>query len=98
MVKRMTAVGAFIVVAIGCGPAPTPLADTTAEAGAHGDPMGIRPFEINVPESVLADLETRLARTRFPDEIEGSGWDYGTDVAYLKELVAYWREEFDWRE
>jgi pimeloyl-ACP methyl ester carboxylesterase len=50
-----------------------------------------------VPEAVLTDLKDRLARTRFPSEIEGSGWDYGTNLAYLKELVTYWRTSFDWR-
>ncbi len=33
----------------------------------------------------------------FPSEIEGSGWDYGTNLAYLRELVTYWRTTFDWR-
>lgn len=59
--------------------------------------MTIRPFEIQVPEAVLIDLEQRLADTRWPDELPGAGWDYGTNLAYLKQLVAYWRERFDWR-
>jgi len=46
---------------------------------------------------VLADLRQRLARTRFPGEISGSSWDYGTNLAYLKDLVAYWRDKYDWR-
>jgi microsomal epoxide hydrolase len=50
-----------------------------------------------VPDAVLKDLKDRLARTRFPDEIEGSGWDYGTNLSYLRELVTYWRTTFDWR-
>lgn len=57
----------------------------------------IRPFTISVPDSAIADLQQRLAATRFPDQISGTGWDYGTDTAYLKELVEYWREDFDWR-
>src|SRR6058998_3742035 len=59
--------------------------------------MHVEPFRIAVPDAVLADLRERLARTRFPDEIPASGWTYGTDLAYLRELVAYWRERFDWR-
>jgi len=55
------------------------------------------PFTIRVPDAVLSDLRARLARTRFPDEISGAAWDYGTNLAYLKELVTYWRERFDWR-
>jgi len=58
----------------------------------------IRPFTIAVPDSAIADLQQRLAATRFPDQIPGTGWDYGTDTAYLKELVEYWREDFDWRD
>jgi pimeloyl-ACP methyl ester carboxylesterase len=55
------------------------------------------PFKINVQDSALADLKDRLARTRFPGEIPNSDWDYGTNLAYLKELVTYWRDKFDWR-
>ena len=49
-------------------------------------------FEIKVPDSVLEDLQQRLSRTRFPDQLEGAGWDYGTELSYLRELVAYWRD------
>jgi microsomal epoxide hydrolase len=54
-------------------------------------------MRIEVPEEVLEDLRRRLAASRFPDQIPGSGWDYGTDSAYLRELCAYWRDKFDWR-
>ena len=57
----------------------------------------VRPFKIHVDDAVLADLKQRLARTRFPGEIDGSSWDYGTNLAYLKDLVAYWRDKYDWR-
>jgi pimeloyl-ACP methyl ester carboxylesterase len=46
---------------------------------------------------VLDDLRQRLARARLPDEVEGAGWDYGFPVAYLRELVDSWRDEYDWR-
>ncbi len=59
--------------------------------------MKIEPFQIRVPDAVLEDLKRRLGRTRWPDEIPGSGWGYGTDLAYVKELVDYWRTDFDWR-
>ncbi len=58
----------------------------------------ITPFRINVPEATLRDLKERLAKTRFPSEVEQSGWDYGTNLAYLRELVTYWRTTFNWRE
>jgi microsomal epoxide hydrolase len=59
--------------------------------------MRIDPFRIAVPDSVLTDLRERLARTRFPDEMPGSGWGYGSELAYVRELVAYWRARYDWR-
>lgn len=72
-----------------------PLPNAAARASAGSD--AIVPFKIQVPDETLRDLKARLARTRFPDEIPGTGWDYGTDLAYLKSLVAYWRDRFDWR-
>ena len=54
-------------------------------------------FTIHVEDSVLSDLEGRLERTRLPDQIPGSGWDYGSDRAYMQELLDYWRSEYDWR-
>ena len=57
----------------------------------------MQPFRIAIPEPELADLRERLARTRFPDQLPGSGWEPGTDVAYLRELCAHWRDVFDWR-
>ncbi|HVN84761.1 MAG TPA: epoxide hydrolase [Candidatus Binatia bacterium] len=59
--------------------------------------MAIEPFRINISEHVLDDLKQRLARTRFPDELNDADWSYGTDLAYLRELVEYWRARFDWR-
>ncbi len=57
----------------------------------------MKPFRIDVPEPVLADLRRRLAETRWPDAVVGAGWDYGTDLEYARELADYWRESFDWR-
>jgi len=57
----------------------------------------VSPFEIRVDDAVLDDLRRRLAHTRFPDQIEGTGWEYGVSVASLRDLVAYWRDTYDWR-
>ncbi len=59
--------------------------------------MGAKRFEIAIAESVLDDVRDRLSRTRWPDEVEGADWDYGTNLEYLKSLVGYWTDEFDWR-
>jgi len=55
------------------------------------------PFRLEVPEAALADLRERLDRTRFPDEPPLEPWSTGTSLAYLKEIVSYWRTRFDWR-
>ena len=59
--------------------------------------MAVTPFSIDVPDSVLDDLKARLERTRWPDELPGTNWDYGSNLDYVKELVEYWRTKFDWR-
>jgi pimeloyl-ACP methyl ester carboxylesterase len=88
---RLRSAIALLLALAACGgerPPPEPVG---------GDPEAIRPFTIAVPDSVLADLEARLARTRLPDAGPGRPWEYGTDRGYLEGLLAYWRDGFDWR-
>ena len=58
----------------------------------------VEPFAIQVEDSVLKDLQDRLMRTRLPDQLAAARWDYGTDLGYLREVIEYWRTEYDWRE
>lgn len=55
------------------------------------------PFAIDVDQEVLDDLFDRLTRTRFPEASPGAPWEQGTDLAYLRSLVAHWAGAFDWR-
>ena len=55
------------------------------------------PFRIAVPQEVIDDLKARLSRARFPDEAPEAPWRYGTSVGYMRDLVAYWRDGYDWR-
>lgn len=57
----------------------------------------IRPYRIRIAEEELEDLRERLGRTRWPDDLPGTGWSRGVPVAYLKELAAYWANGYDWR-
>jgi pimeloyl-ACP methyl ester carboxylesterase len=59
--------------------------------------MSIEAFTIPFSNEAVDDLRDRLARTRWPDEIPGSGWDYGVGLEYLQEVCRYWRESFDWK-
>jgi pimeloyl-ACP methyl ester carboxylesterase len=54
------------------------------------------PFTAQTDPAALEDLRARLRATRWPDAPDGVGWSLGTDVAYLRELVAYWADDFDW--
>ncbi|HZS90653.1 MAG TPA: epoxide hydrolase [Chloroflexota bacterium] len=65
--------------------------NSTATDGA------IRPFRIAIPQAELDDLRDRLARTRWPDELPGVGWEYGVALDYVKEMAEYWRSSYDWR-
>jgi microsomal epoxide hydrolase len=56
-----------------------------------------RPYRLAIPDSAIADLKERLARTRWPDEPSLEPWSTGTNLAYLRELAQYWRNGFDWR-
>src|SRR5947209_2103134 len=54
------------------------------------------PFTPQTSPSALEDLGARLRATRWPDASEDAGWWLGTGLAYLRELVGYWADEFDW--
>ena len=97
MIRGLRHAAALAVLLLGAagGTGDTAQAQRTGGSAPAGD--AVAPFKIQVPDAVLNDLKDRLGRTRFPGEIPGAAWDYGTDLAYLKELVAYWRTRFDWR-
>ncbi len=57
----------------------------------------IRPFRIAIPDAALQDLRERLRRTRLPGPVAGAGWGYGTDLAFLGQLIEHWRDRYDWR-
>jgi pimeloyl-ACP methyl ester carboxylesterase len=65
----------------------------TREKVAKGESQ---PFAIHIDHSVLADLKQRIAATRWVEEVENADWKYGSNRAYLQELLAYWQNDFDW--
>ena len=66
-------------------------------ASVQSAAAAIVPFTIRIPDDVVTDLKQRLSRARFADEFADAGWNYGTNLAYLKSLVEYWRDTYDWR-
>jgi pimeloyl-ACP methyl ester carboxylesterase len=59
-------------------------------------PAAPEPFVSRTALEAIEDLRARLRTTRWPDAPEDAGWSLGTDVDYLRELVAYWADGFDW--
>ena len=59
--------------------------------------VNAKPYKIAVDDAVLTDLKSRLALTRWPTAPEGHPWRLGTALPYMKKVVEYWRDEYDWR-
>ncbi|MFE9202420.1 epoxide hydrolase family protein [Micromonospora sp. NPDC007230] len=57
----------------------------------------MKPFRIDIPETVLDDLRRRLAATRWPDDTPDTGWQRGVPQSYLRDLVDHWLTKYDWR-
>ena len=57
----------------------------------------IRPYNISIPNSALAELKAKLSSASFPDELHDAEWEYGVPVAEMERLVSYWKDTFDWR-
>jgi len=71
---------------------------TTSDPATGPDPIdGIESFVIDIPQATLDDLNTRLDLTRWPDQLPGARWSKGVPVEYLRDLTAYWRNDYDWR-
>ena len=101
---RVVSVGVLLVAGLAAAQTvraqrgPGPVAPVGSNASPKGaDATQVVPFRIQVPSSVLTDLKQRLSRVRFADEFPDAGWDYGTNLAYLRSLVDYWRDKYDWR-
>jgi len=59
--------------------------------------MVVKPFRISVGNDVLADLKSRLQRTRWPESEPVDDWSQGTPLTWIKEICRYWAEDYDWR-
>ena len=57
----------------------------------------VRPSRIDISYRDLEDLRSRLERTRWSNELIGAGSDYGVPIAYVRRLVQYWLDGYDWR-
>lgn len=60
--------------------------------------MEIKPYTINISKEEIDNLKQRLELTRFPDELPNAEWEYGIPLDFMKEIMRYWKDEFDWYE
>ncbi|GAA0367417.1 epoxide hydrolase family protein [Bacillus horti] len=59
--------------------------------------MNIRPYTVRVDKTEIEELKKRLQNTRWPDEIEEAQWEYGIPLAFMKDMLHYWKTEFNWK-
>jgi pimeloyl-ACP methyl ester carboxylesterase len=57
----------------------------------------VQPFHLDIPQAELDDLKYRLERTRLPEPATIDGWAQGVPIDRLRDLIAYWRDGYDWR-
>ena len=57
----------------------------------------IRPFQVDVPESELAELRRRILATRYPERETVKDDTQGVQLATIQKLARYWATEYDWR-
>lgn len=57
----------------------------------------MKPFQIAIDDTALEDLKVRLADTRLPPALDGVGWNYGIEGGFLRRLISYWGQDYDWR-
>ena len=68
-----------------------------AAGAAVQDEDEIENFQVRVSDAELEDLQRRLENIRWPPDSPGEAWSYGTDRAYLQELLEHWRDRYNWR-
>jgi hypothetical protein len=68
-----------------------------AKLAGVAEATAIRPFQIDVPDSELAELRRRIIATRFPEKETVNDFSQGVPLATVQKLAKYWAEEYDWR-
>jgi len=74
---------------------PSRRGEAKTSEGPSGD---VQEFTIHIPDAALADMYDRLRRTRFPRDYANENWEYGFPTSYLRDVVDYWLNGYDWRQ
>jgi len=73
------------------------MSGSTSTLSSHIDARVVAPSRLHVTQSALDDLKSRIAQTRWPDELRQSGNEYGATLSFVRDTAEYWRTGFDWR-
>ena len=55
-----------------------------------------QPFSIDIPDAMLETIREKVAAYPWHEMPDDGGWQYGTNLDYMKEMVDYWVNKFDW--
>lgn len=91
---RLAAVAAAIFLSTAVIPA---LAQSKSALGQAAKAPAVVPFKAHIPDAILLDLRRRLAQAKWPDQLAGTTWEHGVDIATMRKLAAYWEKQYDWR-
>lgn len=96
IITALLSIGAYYALS-GTGELPTIKDGWWGKGDKKDEDQTIKKITITVGDDVLEDLNQRLSKTRFFETLEGVQWEYGSNQKYMKELVKYWNEKFDWK-
>ena len=58
----------------------------------------INPFKVKIPDEVIQNINSKVKNYSWHEMPDDGGWDYGTNLDYMKEFSKYWLENYNWRE
>ena len=57
----------------------------------------IKPFKVEISEKNLQNIYSKVKNYEWHEMPDDGGWDYGTNLDYMKELSEYWINKYDWK-
>ena len=57
----------------------------------------VKPFKVNISDQIIKDIYDKVKKYPWHEMPNDGGWEYGTNLDYMKEISKYWVSEFDWR-
>ena len=57
----------------------------------------IKPFKINISDKELDEIYIKVKNYPWHEMPNDGGWEYGSNLDYMKEISSYWTKDFNWR-